>query len=101
MKKLLLLLLLVCSPVFAANHTRIVRACPSGTVCAYASGLNGYVLVGNGVDFDYVLASSFSSAITIGTTTLGSGTDKRVLFDDAGVIAENAGLTFTKGTGTL
>jgi hypothetical protein len=44
---------------------------------------------------------SSSSGITIGTTTITSGTDTRVLFDDAGTVGESAGLTYVKGTGTL
>lgn len=42
-----------------------------------------------------------SSGITIGTTTITSGTDTRVLFDDGGKVGESAGLTYVKGTGTL
>lgn len=45
--------------------------------------------------------SSGSGSITIGTTTITSGTDTRVLFDDGGVIGESSGLTYTKGTTTL
>lgn len=46
------------------------------------------------------LATTGGGGITSGTTVITSGTDKRVLFDDAGVVGESAGLTFTKGNGT-
>lgn len=45
--------------------------------------------------------SGAAGGITIGTSVITGGTNTRVLFDDNGVIGENAGLTFTKGTGTL
>lgn len=37
-----------------------------------------------------------SSGITIGTTTIASGTNTRVLFDDSGVVGESANMTFDK-----
>lgn len=40
-----------------------------------------------------------AAGITIGTSVITGGTDKRVLFDDNGVVGESAGLTFTKGNG--
>ena len=46
-------------------------------------------------------AGSGSSGITVGTTTITSGTNTRVLFDDAGTVGESAGLTYTKATGLL
>lgn len=45
--------------------------------------------------------SGAAGGITIGTSIITGGTNTRVLFDDNGVIGENAGLTFTKGSGTL
>lgn len=42
-----------------------------------------------------------ASGITIGTSVITGGTDTRVLFDDAGVVGESAGLTYTKASGTL
>ena len=39
--------------------------------------------------------------ITIGTTTITGGTDTRVLFNDGGVVGEDAGLTYVKGTDAL
>jgi hypothetical protein len=44
---------------------------------------------------------AFASALTANSTTMASGTDTRVLFDDGGKLGENAGLTFSKVTGTL
>lgn len=43
---------------------------------------------------------SRTGSITIGAPIIG-GTDTRVLFDDAGTIGEDAGLTYNKGTDTL
>ena len=42
-----------------------------------------------------------SGGITTGTTTITSGTDTRVLFNDGGVVGEDAGLTFSKTTNIL
>lgn len=39
--------------------------------------------------------------ITIGSTTITGGTDTRVLFNDGGVVGEDAGLTYVKGTDAL
>lgn len=44
---------------------------------------------------------SSSSGITIGTSVITGGTDTRVLFDDNGVIGEDAGLVFNKTTNVL
>ena len=43
---------------------------------------------------------SAGSGITIGTTAITSGTDTRVLFDDAGTVGEDAGFVYVKGTDT-
>lgn len=40
-------------------------------------------------------------AVTPGTTPIVGGTDKRILFDDNGVVGESANLTFDKTTSTL
>lgn len=42
-----------------------------------------------------------ASGITIGSSVITGGTDTRVLFDDAGVVGESAGLTYLKATGKL
>lgn len=42
---------------------------------------------------------SNNAGIIINTTPITGGTTTRVLFDDAGVVQESAGLTFTKGNG--
>lgn len=44
---------------------------------------------------------SGSSGITIGTTTITSGTSTRVLFDDGGVVGEDAGFTYDKTTNII
>ena len=48
-----------------------------------------------------ISVSAGGGGITIGTTAITSGTDTRVLFDDAGVIGEDAGFTYVKGTDAL
>lgn len=47
------------------------------------------------------IASDTAADITIGTSIITNGTDTRVLFDDAGVVGEDAGLTFNKTTDAL
>lgn len=42
-----------------------------------------------------------AAGITIGTSIITGGTDTRVLFDDAGVVGESAGVTYVKATGML
>lgn len=56
-----------------------------------------------GVDASGAVESctAVSAGITVGTTTITSGTDTRVPFNDAGVYGEDAGLTFIKATDTL
>ncbi len=46
-------------------------------------------------------AGGGGGGITPGTTVITGGTNTRVLFDDNGVVGEDAGLTYVKGTGTL
>lgn len=41
------------------------------------------------------------SSLTVGSTTISSGTDTRVPFNDAGVYNEDAGLTYNKSSNTL
>lgn len=55
------------------------------------------VVSGTGSD----CGSGGGGGITVGTTTITSGTDTRALFDDAGVVQESAGFTYVKGTGAL
>lgn len=47
------------------------------------------------------IPSPSSSGITVNSTTITSGTDTRVPFNDAGVYGEDAGLTFIKATDVL
>lgn len=42
--------------------------------------------------------AGISSGLTIGTTTITSGTNKRCLFDDSGVVGEDGGCTYDKAT---
>lgn len=42
-----------------------------------------------------------AASLTVGTTTISSGTDKRVLFDDAGILGEDGGFTYDKATDAL
>lgn len=42
-----------------------------------------------------------ASGITIGTSVITGGTDTRVLFDDGGVVGENAAFTFNKTNGAV
>lgn len=42
-----------------------------------------------------------SSGLAIGTTVITSGTNTRVLFDDNGVVGEDAGFTYVKATDSL
>lgn len=46
-------------------------------------------------------AAAGGSGLTVGTTTITSGTDTRVPFNDAGVYGEDAGLTYNKTTDIL
>lgn len=74
---------------------QIILPCvPSGASCIPVSAANPLPTTGNTV-----------TSVTIGTTTLTSGTDTRVLFQDGasptGVLQENAALTFTKASGLL
>ncbi len=55
-------------------------------VLAYDTGTNTW----RGV------AAAAGGGITIGTTTITSGTDTRILFDDAGVVGEDSRLTWDK-----
>ena len=63
-----------------SGTTKLYQIDSSGTVSAVGSG---------------------SSGLTISTTTITGGTDTRVLFDDAGVLGEDAGFTYVKGTDAL
>jgi hypothetical protein len=46
-------------------------------------------------------AAAGGSGLTIGTTTITSGTNTRVLYNDSGVVGEDAGFTFIEGTDTI
>ncbi len=60
----------------------------------------GFWVIGTGLSYDHAthtLSATGGSGITIGTTTITSGTDKRILYDNAGVVGE---YTIT-GSGTV
>lgn len=60
------------------------------------AGTANYFLQTDGTGILTWAAGGGSSAITIGTTSITSGTDTRVLFDDGGKVGESAGFTFNK-----
>ena len=63
-----------------------------------APGTNGYVLTTSGTGGNpYWAAGGGASGITIGTSTITSGTNTRVLYDNAGVVGEYA----ISGTGSV
>lgn len=98
MRRLLAALLLFASlGAASAQDALVVTTC--GTMpLAYSAGATRQLTVDiNGK----LCANNLAAGITVGTSVITSGTDTRVLFDDAGVVGESAGLTFTKATGAL
>ena len=67
-------------------------------IASFSAPTNGYVVAYNSTNdaFELVAQSGGGGGITIGTTTITSGTDTRILFDDGGVVGEDAGLVFNK-----
>lgn len=55
----------------------------------------------NSAGTEFTLGAGGGGGITVGTTTITSGTSTRVPFNDGGVYGEDAGLTFNSGTGVL
>lgn len=92
MRKLLSLLFLLCAPSLASAADNIVINQANGAfaIMATSEASNIHTLK--------VSCSNCatSSTITIGTTTITSGTNTRVFFDDNGVVGEDAGLTYNK-----
>lgn len=72
----------------------------SGTLVALTAGASGTVLAGNGVTAAPTW-TVLSTGITVGTTTITSGTDTRIPFNDGGIYSENANLSFNKTTSAL
>ena len=67
-----------------------------------AVGTNGQVLTADSTATTGIKwATPASSGITIGTTTITSGTSGRILVDNAGVVGEYAGLTYASGLFTV
>lgn len=63
-----------------------------------APGANGYVLTSAGASANlYWAAGGGASGLTVGTSTIASGTTTRVLYDNAGVLGEYA----ISGTGSV
>lgn len=54
-----------------------------------------YKLTSGGVE------SEIGGALTVGSTSIGSGTDTAILFDDAGLLGEDADLTWAKTTNAM
>lgn len=65
---------------------------------AYAPDGSIYITLTDGAGN---LATTGGGTTTIGTSTITGGTNTRVLFDDSGVIGEDAGLTYNKTTDSL
>lgn len=61
------------------------------------NGTNGYILTTDGNGITSWSAASSSSTITVGTTTIASGTNTRILYDNSGTLGE---YTLT-GSGTV
>lgn len=68
-----------------------------------SSGVSGYLLTSGGASsMTWTDPSTLGGGgLTIGTTAITSGTNKRVLFDNSGVLGEDAGLVFDASTDTL
>lgn len=65
---------------------------------ALAPGTNGYVLTSNGTGADPTYqAAGGSSGLTIGTTSISSGTSGRLICNNGGVVGELTGITLTAG----
>lgn len=60
----------------------------SGVLTRLANGTTGQVLTATTSNAPSWMAASGGSGITIGTTTITSGADTKVLFDNAGVVGE-------------
>ena len=90
----------------AGSLTERMRIGPTGSVQlnSYGSGTftgtPAYTLQVDALG-NIIEGSAASGGLTTGTTTITSGTDTRVLFNDGGVLGEDAGFTFTKATDTL
>ena len=68
---------------------------PAGLKYPTADGTNGQVVTTNGSGT--LSFSTIASGLTVGTTTITSGTSTRLLYDNAAVVGETSGIT-TNGT---
>lgn len=110
MKRILAFLLLlssvICSPANAGlkavtgnpGAVTVTGSFTSGNCVQFSSSSPGTPTVS---DTGGACGGGGGGGITIGTTSIISGTDTRVLFDDAGKVGENSAFTFTKATGKL
>lgn len=69
----------------------------TSAIASLDNGTSGYVLTSNGAGSAPSFQALSSSSLTVGTTTISSGTTTRILYDNAGVVGE---YTLT-GTGTV
>lgn len=101
-RAILLLLLLLLSPARIASADlaplEITEEDASPSTFPYKVKFTNGSVTDNG---DGTTSISTGGGITISTTTITGGTDTRVLFDDAGTVGEDAGLTYVKGTDAL
>jgi hypothetical protein len=86
---------------WAMNNNNAGKVILVGIASAGTSG-NCVKLATNGIDIvDNGSACGTSSGVTIGTTTISSGVSGRLLFDNAGVVGEDADLSFSVDTLTV
>lgn len=101
MRKLLIAfysILFLCGTAHAdiSNQLNFEEADGSPSTYPYKVIVSNGTLTDNGDGTSSLTTGGGGSGITIGTTTITSGTDTRVLFDDGGVVGENAGFTYSK-----
>jgi hypothetical protein len=66
----------------------------AGALTALALGANGTVLTSNGATSAPTFTSPAGGGLTVGTTTITSGTDKYALYNNAGVLGNYAAMQF-------
>ena len=66
----------------------------AGALTALALGANGTVLTSNGPTSAPTFTSPAGGGLTVGTTTITSGTDKYALYNNAGVLGNYAAMQF-------
>lgn len=117
MKRLLILLFLLLGSDATAQYSAQIQAALRNFPNPYAADpatctatsrprmyyntVSNTILFCNGTTWLTLADTSASGTITIGTTTITGGTNTRVLFDDSGVVGEDAGFVYVKATDTL